>query len=412
MSVLASLYTSAMGMRTQSHVMERISGNVANMNTTGYKSFDAHLQDSINHINTKGRFLGVSSVDVRRADKQGVIQATSRALDLALNGQGFFIVNPEFDTSGEQYFTRNGATSSRVGEDGNAYLTTPDGKYIQGWTAGENGAVDTTRTLGPIMINSLDSVPGQVTTELAFAANLEANATTGHVFESNIWSNPDANGVNESYALAMAWTPDPIAQNTWALNCSVRAPDGTVTALNPPTTVTFNGLGGLQSPTDPVSLTVPFADGTSTTLALDLSGMTQYGEGGFTERQQVANGYSAGQLKSLGFNASGELFGSFTNGVSRVMAQLAIADFVAPQNLTDAGNTMFTYNDRAGAIDIFAADDAGDRLAIVPSSLEASTVDVAEEFTTMITTQKAYSTSATVFRSSDEMIQTARDLKR
>lgn len=412
MSVFASLHTSSQAMMTQSHVLERISGNVANVNTTGYKSFDAHLQDSINRVTTTGAFLTVGSVDVRHTDAQGIIQSTGRDLDVAINGQGYFITNPEFDTTGTQHFTRNGATSSRVAEDGNAYLTTLDGQYFMGWGADADGVVDTTQPLAPIQINNVAGLPGEPTTEITYAANVDANATNGHTFETRVWSNPDANGENDPYALVMTWTPGALGSNTWTVGYSVRAPDGTTTALADTTTVTFDGLGQLTTPAEDVALTIPFTDGTNTAVTLDLSGMTQYGDTGFQEHYQETNGFPEGNLAGVTLDVFGRLLAQYSNGEARVLSQLAVADFPAPQNLVDAGSTMFTYDVNAGVPDIYAVDGTLGRTAIIPGSLEGSTVDIAHEFTTMITTQKAYSSSATVYRSSDEMIQTATDLKR
>ncbi|MBB4267140.1 flagellar hook-basal body complex protein [Roseospira visakhapatnamensis] len=414
MSVFASLHTSSQAMMTQSHVMERISGNVANINTTGYKSFNAHLQDSVNHINTKGTFLTVDAVDVRQADKQGIIQSTGRDLDVAINGQGFFITNPAFDGTGTQHFTRNGSTGMRVADDGNAYLTTLDGQYFMGWSADAtdaDGTIDTTQPLAPIQVNSADSLPGAATTAITYAANVDAGSTTGHTFESRVWSNPDETGKNDPYALVMTWQPRSDELNTWTVSYSVRDPLGATTTLADTTTVAFGGTGRYLTPTEDITVTVPFADGTDTTVTLDLTGMTQYGDTGFQEHYQDANGYPDGTLAGVSFDVFGQLTARYSNGEARVLSQLALADFPAPQNLLDAGSTMFTYRVEAGEPDIFAVTNTLARTAIIPGSLEGSTVDLAQEFTTMITTQKAYSSSATVYRSSDEMIRTATDLK-
>jgi len=399
-------------MTTQSHVLERISGNVANVNTTGYKSFDAHLLDTVNHRTPSGTFMSVRSVDIRRTGDQGIIQSTGRDLDVALNGQGYFITNPAFDTSGEQHFTRNGATGSRVADDGNAYLTTADGEYFMGWTAAPDGSIDSTLPLGPIQINNVGGISGNATTAITYAANVDADATSGHNFETRVWSNPDETGQNDPYSLIMTWEPGTVGSNTWTVNYSVRGPDGTSTALTDTTTVTFNGKGQYATPTEDISLTVPFADGSSSTVTMDFSGMTQFGDTGFNEHYQDVNGYSSGTLSSVAFDNFGQLNAQYSNGESRVIAQLAIADFPAPQNLKDVGSSMFTYADDAGIPDIYAIDGALSRSTIIAGSVEGSTVDMAREFTSMITTQKAYSTAATVFRTSDEMIQTISDLKR
>ncbi|MQX37937.1 flagellar hook protein FlgE [Roseospira navarrensis] len=413
MSVFASLLTSSQAMATQSHVMERISDNVANMNTIGYKSFDAHLRDTINHVTGQGdTFLSVSAVDIRRAEAQGIVQSTGRPLDVALNGQGFFITNPAFDGSGEQHFTRAGSTTTGLGDDGNSYLVNSSGQFYQGWALDADGGLDTSGPLGPIQIDNIEGLPGEPTTEVAFSGNVDANATQSRNFEVSVWSSPDAAGDNDPYALVMTWTPGAPNSNAWTVSYTVRGPDGTSTPLPETTAVQFDGLGQYVSPPDPAVISVPFANGTSSSISVDLSHMTQFGGGGFVENWQEGNGYPEGRVSNTAFDNRGRLMVQYSNGQSRALYQLAVADFPAPQKLDDAGSTMFTYNPEAGAPEIYAAQAASTRTAIVSGSVEASTVDVAKEFTNMITTQKAYSTSATVFRTSDEMMQTASGLKR
>lgn len=411
MSVFAALHTSAQGMATQSHVMERISGNVSNVNTVGYKSFDAHLQDTVNHVTTSGTFVGVNSVDIRRMDQQGIITSTGDALDMAISGKGFFVTNPKFDLSDTTHYTRNGATGTRLGDDGNSYLTTSAGDFILGWAADEEGAVDTTGPLVPIQIDSAEPLAGVATDEIKFSANVMANSTQGQTFEVRVWSNPDADGNNDPYALVMTWSPGEIGSNTWTVSYSTRSPDGTLTTLPETTEVTFDGTAKYQSPEENPVVTVPFADGTSSDITIDLTGMTQYGGADSFEIYQKANGYSDGFVSSVEFDRFGQLMTNYSNGQNRVQYQVALADFTAPQNLEDAGKTAFTYRAEAGELTLFSIDDLFDNTAILPAAVEASTVDLANEFALLITTQRAYSTSATVYRTSDEMLRTATQLK-
>jgi flagellar hook protein FlgE len=411
MSVFAALFTSSQAMTTQSHVMERISDNVANMNTTGYKSFDAHLRESVNHISPKGTFVSVGSVDIRHADKQGIIQGTGRALDVAINGSGYFITNPKFDGTGTQHFTRDGATTTALGDDGNAYLTNTSGQYYLGWQADANGDIDTDGPLVPIQTDAVEGLPGEPTTEVSFSGNVTAGSTGGHTFEVPIWSTPDAEGETEPYSLVMAWEPNAAAPNTWTVGYSVRGPDGASQDLETVTTVTFNGRAQMLEPLEPQTLTLPFADGTTTDVTLDLTGMTQFGETPFQVTDLDSNGFPAGRVSGKSFDGLGRLTAQYSNGQSRVLYQLAVADFPAPQNLVDAGNTAFTYSPDAGLPEIYGVTAGSQRTSIMAGSVEASTVDLTDEFSNMITTQKAYSTSATVFRTSDEMVRTASNLK-
>lgn len=412
MSVFAALHTSSQAMTTQSHVMERISGNVSNVNTTGYKAFDAHLRESVNHVTPKGTFVGVNAIDIRHMDRQGAVLATGRSLDLALNGPGFFVTNPAFDGSGTQHFTRNGATAALVGDDGNSYLATLSGQYVLGWAADAAGAVDTSGPLVPIQLDNTDGLAGEPTTKITFKGNVEAGSTQGHSFEVGVWSSPDESGANARYSVVMSWTPGTIGSNTWTVGYGVRGPDGTVTALEETTEVVFNTDGTYATPTENPVVTVPFGEETGNAIEIDLSGMTQYGETGFVERSQEVDGYPSGNVSNVQFDGFGRLTADYSNGQTRVLYQLAIADFPAPQNLTDVGNSLFTFDDDAGTPVFFAVENQFSRTSVQPGALEASTVDLATEFSRMIVTQRAYSTSATVYRTSDEMIRTAAGLKR
>jgi flagellar hook protein FlgE len=412
MSVFAALFSSSRAMMTQSHVMERISGNVSNMNTVGYKSFDAHLREAVNHVTPLGKHMSVGSVDVRHAEKQGVMLTTGRNLDLGINGSGFFITNPEFSGSGEQAYTRNGSFGSKLGEDGNAYLAALNGNYVLGWEAAEDGTISTSGEPGPIQIDSVEALDGLATTEALFAGNVDPSSTRSHNFAVSIWSNPDEEGENALHSLVMTWTPDPVNKNTWTVSYSTSGPDGVNRpSTAAPTTVNFDGKGQITSPLDEQTVDVTYDDGTTGSVSLDLSKMTQFAGTGFTENFREINGYAQGRVSDRMFDAFGRLNVFYSNGESRVTHQLALADFPAPQNLDDIGDTMFTYNQQAGEMTIFGIDNVFERTALVPGALEQSTVDLATEFSRMIMTQKAYSCSATVFRSTDEMIRTASDLK-
>lgn len=410
MSVFAALFSSSRAMMTQSHVMERISGNVSNMNTVGYKSFDAHLRDAVNHVTPMGNQLSVGSVDVRHAEKQGVMLTTGRNLDLGINGAGFFITNPEFSGAGEQAYTRSGSFGSKLGEDGNAYLAALNGNYVLGWAAAEDGTINTAGEPGPVQVDSVEPLDGLATTRATFAGNVDPSTNKADRFGVNVWSNPDAEGENDLHSLVMTWTKDPNLQNTWTVSFATQGPTGSSQPVDPTaTTVTFSGNGRLLSPADPITVTPTDTDLSAVTL--DLTNMTQYAGTGFTENYQDVNGYAQGRVSDRTFDAFGRLNVFYSNGQSRVTHQLALADFPAPQNLDDIGDTMFHYNQKAGEMDVFGIENAFERTSLVPGALEQSTVDLATEFSRMIMTQKAYSVSATVFRSTDEMIRTASDLK-
>lgn len=192
-----------------------------------------------------------------------------------------------------------------------------------------------------------------------------------------------------------------------------------------PQQVTFTSKGVLNTGTNTYNSTWNWTDsvvsGTgenktmtatagSATVAFDFSGLTQ-----FDATQSLGsvdqNGYGEGSLINAYFNEKGEFIGQYTNGETNTLFKVAIAQFTADNSLESVSGTLFRRTKEAGDVSITGADNAEGAVSLATSSLEGSNVDIGEEFTRMIVTQKAYSTNATVFKTADEMTTVARDLK-
>jgi flagellar hook protein FlgE len=184
--------------------------------------------------------------------------------------------------------------------------------------------------------------------------------------------------------------------------------------------IVFDGAGQIISPSDmtfTVDWTVspagtPLAPG-SNTVEVDMTKLTQFSDPSKKVfiKSIEQDGYESGQLSGEQFLSTGELVGHFTNGHARTLYVVPVATFVAPNSLESLSGTLFRYSAEAGEISVAEIADQGSGASMVANSLEASTVDLEDEFTRMIITQKAYSSNATVFRTADEMTTTARDLK-
>ncbi|MBI2235357.1 MAG: flagellar hook-basal body complex protein [Magnetospirillum sp.] len=184
--------------------------------------------------------------------------------------------------------------------------------------------------------------------------------------------------------------------------------------------IVFDGAGQIVSPTD-MTFTVDWTvspAGTvlapgSNTVEVDMTKLTQFSDP--TKKVFIKSveqdGYGSGQLDNLEFLGTGELVGHFTNGNARTLYVVPVATFVAPNSLESVSGTMFRYTAEAGEVSVAEIADQGSGASMVANSLEASTVELEDEFTRMIITQKAYSSNATVFKTADEMTTTARDLK-
>lgn len=451
MSLTGAFLNSSLAMTTQAYAMGQISNNVTNINTTGYKGIDTTFQTLLAEQPVGSSPYGIKAVSSQRIDVQGVLMQTGDGLNLAINGQGFFMTNESFDMSGETFYTRDGNFWTQMVYDatgttspptdgspatGDTYLMTAGGQYVMGWAAdmdawqsggeafplntSDTGGVDGADPLVPILINSSEALAGTETTLVSVMGNIDQTADS-QILSLPVWG-PEVqttgiDGTTSStwphYDVGLAFTSTSKSQNTWDI--AIHDLNGEIGTIQPPT-IAFAPTGAIAEPADgmfEVSMTYP--DGNTHTFAVDLSDLTQFA--GTTDepliRQIQVDGYPEGVLETAYLDNKGVLWGRYTNGTSQPMYKLAMADFPAPNSLSQQGNNLYGSTPEAGERVIYAPGSGVWTTAsqLVPGALELSNVDLADEFTRMITTQTAYSTAATVFRTTDEMTQTASTLK-
>ncbi|WP_413205474.1 flagellar hook protein FlgE [Rhodospirillum sp. A1_3_36] len=435
MSLMGAFTNSSMAMTAQSHALGQISTNVTNVNTAGYRQVDTNFKTLLSETTARFDFFGTKPVDYRRVSGQGAVLQTGRDMDLAIGGTGLFMVNPQLDGSGETLYTRAGDFQARQDEaSGDSYLTTSGGYYLMGWAADEaavqagtepfpvndpaTGSVTGGAGLVPIKVNSLQVADGKATSSVEVRANLDADASTTQTLGINVWgpqyseTKPDGTTTNTwpRQSIKMQFQPDPANQNTWTLSLT-DANGNTGTAS--PSTLVFDGGGRLTNPPDGMlTFDMTYANGTTGSFTVDMSEVTQYG-GQTRMDETTANGYPEGSLSSTSFDETGVLSGRYTNGTTRPLFKLAMADFTAVDNLEAKSGTLFAASDYAGDRRILSASDTlSGGVRLTPGALEQSTTDLTDQFSRMITTQTAYSSAANVFRTADEMSQTAAGLKR
>ncbi|MEK9723481.1 MAG: flagellar hook-basal body complex protein, partial [Rhodospirillaceae bacterium] len=177
-----------------------------------------------------------------------------------------------------------------------------------------------------------------------------------------------------------------------------------------PQTITFNGNGTISG-TAPVTLNMAltFADGATSTFTLNLDDMTQFGSG-FLPNNYSHNGLASANMTNVSFNENGHVVGHFTDGTERFVYKVPLGIFSNPDQLEMMNGMVFRETPDSGSPTATFADES-DRAEFVAYAYEISNVDLSTEFTRMIMVQKAYNSSATVFRTIDEMVQSARDLK-
>jgi len=257
----------------------------------------------------------------------------------------------------------------------------------------------------PLRSFALDELEGTATTEALMAANIPSNTEIGGTvtLQGSVYDT-----TYNSQTLSYIWTKT--GANNWTVDFQVTG--GTVSdPATGATAVTFNGNGKEQSPQDAVPVTVTWDDGTTSTIAVDLTDMEQYADKTVVYRTEQ-DGNETGRLYDESFDKNGVLWGSYTNGRNRALYKVAIAQFVAPDSLEAVSGNLFRATEAAGEMSIRDLEEEAQGTTILVGNLESSNVDMADEFTRMMMVQKAYTMASTNFRTVDEMIDTAVSMKR
>ena len=427
MSIIGTFQTARQGMYSHAHGLETISNNIANVNTTAYKREDTRFVTLLNRVAPAAaagppkKFFSVQPVDSRQVNAQGILQSTGRGFDLAITGEGFFVTNQTLDGQGDFRYTRDGALfgqsvdlDSDTDADGipdeGVFLTTTAGQYIYGWPAEEDGSFNTTNDLDalqPVLINTNQLFPAEPTTAMTVQANLSQIAAGAQRIGLPV---VDPQGNSQTLSLVFNATTG----NTFNLSASALDGNQDVSVTLDATELEFDGLAQLAQPaTGVINATINFPGGAQD-ISIDISQLTAFGgsTGDVIIQNITTDGVLAGRLDRTFINDEGIVFASFDNGSFREVAQLAIGRFPAPNQLEALTGNQFRQSQFSGNVELGTPGGAAGVSRLVVGALEASNVDLADQFTRMITTQRAYSSSAQVFRTANEMWQQARDLKR
>ena len=408
MSLISSLFTGVTGLSGNSEAMGVIGDNISNVNTVGFKGSKAVFSDIFSTILSNG---STTSQLGRGSQLQGTIQefsqgsfeSSSNALDLALDGSGFFVVN----NGAGNFYTRAG--QFRLNDDGLVQAIT--GEILQGSSI-SNGVVSTSTT--DIDLAGVQSSP-QATTTFTLGANLDASATATTTFTSPVTT---YNSVGTQVIVSIQFTKVANA-NQWTY--AVSPSEGTVTS-GASGTVTFDTSGQLSSPTTDQSIVIDFSAASTPaatqTLTWDLvnaSGTTNGKLTGFAAASNnnslVQDGFTTGTLIGLSTSSDGKISGLFNNGQTSELFQVTLGDFLAPSGLTRQGSNLFAESAESGQ-PVLGTAETGGFGSIVGQSLELSNVDLAEQFVTMIQTQQAFQASARIITTTDDLLTEAVNLVR
>ena len=506
--MLRSMFVGVSGLKAHQMRMDVIGNNIANVNTAGYKASRVTFQEMLSQT-TRGATaptanrggsnpqqvgLGVQlgSIDVKHT--QGNTQSTGYITDLAIEGDGFFIL-AEGEDGLNRLYTRAGIFGLDSGGTEGNLVSLVNGMRVMGYRA-ENGIIDYT-SLKPLYISGSQTIEARATDQVVFGGNLDSRYTEGtgvrrtvQVYDSlgtehtivvdltktnedNTWDwkaywlvpssaipVDQAGGItpNARYVVHgnQLWKVDPgyeysenklpdgevvasFNDGVWAVkDGSAEFTFGTLLANGTFLTAVSDGSSLVltaesavgQAEVDPDDTRIKFgtngsflgpkpekavisfdpAGAESIRIKLDFTQFTQYADT-FTGKFLSQNGHTSGALESFTIDQNGVIVGSFSNGLTQALGQVALAKFANPGGLMRSGSTMFMESTNSGSAQVEPAGAPGFG-QIIPSALEMSNVDLSEEFTDMIITQRGFQANSRIITTSDEMLQELVNLKR
>jgi flagellar hook protein FlgE len=402
--MMRSMQAAVSGLQLHQLAMDAIGNNIANVSTPGFKAstvdftelFTQTLQGATAPTAASGGIapaqigLGVTlgGIDVNTA--QGSLQVTGNNMDLAIQGDGYFVLQ---NGSGQQVYSRVGNFS--IDANGNL-VQKGTGDFVTGWTATGGVLGSTSAPPAPIKIPLDTTVVPTATTTITLGGNLDALASAGTtvmVDEGVV----DSLGNTQQVAITFTATSTP---GTWTWSA------GTSPTFTGTGTITFNNSGAYTGATGTtITSTATLSDGAAQlVITPDFSALTQYAQAS-TAAPLSQNGAAAGSLESETIDKSGTITGSFSNGKTEVLGQIALAAFANPAGLLQSDDGQLLQSNDSGSPLIGAAGTAG-RGAIQAGSLEQSNVDLSTEFANMIQVERGYEANAKVISTANQMLQT------
>jgi flagellar hook protein FlgE len=402
------MFTAISSLSAHKSYMDVVSDNISNVNTTGFKAsrakFQSQMAEMINPgsaptpevggMNPSQIGLGARMTAVTPNLNQGSLNATSRNTDMAVQGNGFFMYRNDTDV----FYSRDGAV--RIDADG--YLVNEaNGYFLQGWTAEDSGlgmTVDSSQPTGDIQL-PLNTSQARATEDATIGGNLDSSTSVGDTYEVT-FGVYDSLGDLQNITLTFERASD--SEWDWTASGTGVSGNGTITfdtngMFDSATanTVTVTGSGGAAN----TVFDIDFSNATMLSSANDISVTYQDG--------LAAGGFTSFKIS----NPTGMIYGLFTNGEQQLVGQVSLASFVNPAGLERINQNLFMQGLNSGDPSVGEANTGG-RGSINSGYLEASNVDLAQEFTNMIIAQRGFQASSRVITTSDEMLQELVNIKR
>ena len=463
--MMRSLYSGVSGLQNHQTRMDVIGNNISNVNTTGFKRGRVNFQDMISQqlsgaakptdeiggVNAKEVGLGMTVASIDNIFNQGNLQSTGVSTDIAIQGNGFFVLK-----SGEEsFYTRNGA----FGLDMNGTLVNPaTGMRVQGWMAEDvNGQmmVSTAATPTDLVIPVGSKDPAKETTNVSFACNLNKNTpeilegASPEDIKNGTWGTEQKiyDSFGNEHMLSVSFRRVVGTPNQWEATVNIdednadftqtRVGLGSTDGMGNTFIVSFDNYGALQSVTDSAgNVTNPEGQVViQTSFAVPDSNVDEEGNpyrqtlninlgtiGSFkdtitqsssksTTKAFYQDGYTMGYLDNFKIDSSGVITGVYSNGTNRTIGQIAMASFTNQQGLEKAGDNTYVESNNSGMARIGESGVAG-KGTLMAGALEMSNVDLSEQMTDMIVTQRGFQSNAKTIQTADTLLETVLSLKR
>lgn len=449
--MMRSMYSAVSGLKNHQTRMDVIGNNIANVNTAGYKKSRVVFKDTLYQsirgasrptdarggTNPMGVGLGMTLASIDQIHTPSPTTVTNKLTDMAVDGNGYFMVN----NGGERFYTRAGNFDfDKVGN----LVMTSNGYYVQGWMADKDGRINTTGEAQRIDISGYKTVEPNQTTSMQFSGNLNSELSavafgpTDTQYpgeeESVITSKEIYDSLGNRQTLYFRFfkyqeddTPkwacdislDPLFEGQEGYQDSdfsaydITAEDEIEeSSLLRVYNLEFTGKGGFSSAASTITLGIDRSEAGAEDMevSIDFKDLTQFSTKS-TAWVQYQDGYTMGNLTSYSVGSDGTIFGVYDNGESRNLARVAIANFENPAGLLQKGSNLYQESNNSGDPRVGAPGEQG-MGAIIPGSLEMSNVDLSEEFTDMIVTQRGFQANSRIITTSDEMLQELVNLKR
>lgn len=396
------------GLNAAAKNLDVIGNNVANTNTVGFKASTAQFADVFaNSLAGAGGLTigrGVAVSTVLQEFTQGNLSTTDNPLDIAINGKGFF----RMSDNGTITYQRNG--QFQLDKDG--YIVNAAGQRLTGYVAGANGAV-VAGTPTDLQVSFSDLPPLQ-TTQSQLALNLDSRSAVLNPALFNLNNTATYSSATSLSVYDSLGNPHTLSTyfvksgaNTWDV---FGANDGTQIGAGALGTLSFNPDGSLASGSPMTVSNLAVSTGASPmNFTIDFFGTTQFGSN-FGVNQLAQNGYASGRIAGYDVGADGMLLARYTNGYSRTLGQIALADFTNPQGLQPLGNNQWSETPDSGQ-PLVAAPNSGSLGVLQSGAVEESNTDLTAELVSMITAQRTYQANAQTIRTQDELLQTLVNLR-